>query len=89
MVRRPSRGGHERALKGLCGGGLASLRGDSAIAGRSVIRLTSELLLLRRPPLRKCKMASGVRSLNCAGPGKASNSIPGALEECVPRGFSR
>eukprot|EP00969_Alexandrium_andersonii_P322772 14260734-Alexandrium_andersonii.AAC.1 len=40
IVRRPSGGGPERALKGLCGWGLASLLGVSAIGRRPVLRLT-------------------------------------------------
>eukprot|EP00969_Alexandrium_andersonii_P232127 10250152-Alexandrium_andersonii.AAC.1 len=40
IARRPSTGGPERALKGLCGGVLASLRGVSATGRRPVLRLT-------------------------------------------------
>eukprot|EP00969_Alexandrium_andersonii_P235141 10381829-Alexandrium_andersonii.AAC.1 len=40
IARRPSGGGPERALKGLCGGELASLRGDSARVRPPVLRLT-------------------------------------------------
>eukprot|EP00969_Alexandrium_andersonii_P364235 15463691-Alexandrium_andersonii.AAC.2 len=40
IVRRPSGGGPERALKGLCGGVLASLLGVSARGRRPMSRLT-------------------------------------------------
>eukprot|EP00969_Alexandrium_andersonii_P336958 14893592-Alexandrium_andersonii.AAC.1 len=39
VARRPSEGGPERALKGLCGGELASLRGDSATGRQPAHRL--------------------------------------------------
>eukprot|EP00969_Alexandrium_andersonii_P206909 9140653-Alexandrium_andersonii.AAC.1 len=40
MLRCPSGGGPERDLKGLCGGGLASLLGVKALGKRPVLRLT-------------------------------------------------
>eukprot|EP00969_Alexandrium_andersonii_P010473 456259-Alexandrium_andersonii.AAC.1 len=40
MARRPSGSGPGRALKGLCGGALASLLGASAIDRRPVLRFT-------------------------------------------------
>eukprot|EP00969_Alexandrium_andersonii_P222506 9827827-Alexandrium_andersonii.AAC.1 len=33
---------------------------------------------IRNPPCGKCKIVSGARSLNCAGPGAASKFIPEA-----------
>eukprot|EP00969_Alexandrium_andersonii_P032247 1408173-Alexandrium_andersonii.AAC.1 len=35
---------------------------------------------IRNPPCETFKIASGLRSLNCTGPGKASNSVPEAPE---------
>eukprot|EP00969_Alexandrium_andersonii_P053594 2357636-Alexandrium_andersonii.AAC.1 len=40
-------------------------------------------------PCRKCKIASGVRSLSCAGPDKPSKSVPEVLEGCVLRCCAR
>eukprot|EP00969_Alexandrium_andersonii_P096447 4258241-Alexandrium_andersonii.AAC.1 len=31
---------------------------------------------IRNPPYVTCKIASGIRTWNCAGPGKASKSAP-------------
>eukprot|EP00969_Alexandrium_andersonii_P188601 8335456-Alexandrium_andersonii.AAC.1 len=41
IVQRPSGGSPERALKGLCGAALASLRAISAISERPVSRLAT------------------------------------------------
>eukprot|EP00969_Alexandrium_andersonii_P092598 4087385-Alexandrium_andersonii.AAC.1 len=35
---------------------------------------------IRTPPSRTCKLTLGVRSLNCADPGAASESVPGGHE---------
>eukprot|EP00969_Alexandrium_andersonii_P105206 4642213-Alexandrium_andersonii.AAC.1 len=44
---------------------------------------------IRNPPCGKCKIASGIRSSNCAGPGTASKRVPEAPEGCVLRHFLR
>eukprot|EP00969_Alexandrium_andersonii_P087580 3864016-Alexandrium_andersonii.AAC.1 len=38
---------------------------------------------------RTCNIASGVRSLNCAGPGTTSTLVPEAPERCTQHGRSR
>eukprot|EP00969_Alexandrium_andersonii_P048404 2123326-Alexandrium_andersonii.AAC.1 len=43
---------------------------------------------IRNPPCGTCKLASSIRSLSCAGPGKASNLVPEAPEGCVLHDFS-
>eukprot|EP00969_Alexandrium_andersonii_P156224 6906925-Alexandrium_andersonii.AAC.1 len=43
---------------------------------------------IRNPPCVKCKLASGVRTWNCAGPG-TSKLATEAPEGCVPRRVSR
>eukprot|EP00969_Alexandrium_andersonii_P259163 11459194-Alexandrium_andersonii.AAC.1 len=44
--------------------------------GLSVLQSAS----IRSPPCTECKIASGVRTCNCAGPGTASELAPGALK---------
>eukprot|EP00969_Alexandrium_andersonii_P004945 214514-Alexandrium_andersonii.AAC.1 len=36
----------------------------------------------------KCKIAPGVRTWNCAGPGWASKSAPGAPDGCIPVSYT-
>eukprot|EP00969_Alexandrium_andersonii_P323319 14285435-Alexandrium_andersonii.AAC.1 len=40
---------------------------------------------IRNAPCVKCKLASGIRTWNCADPGKASNLVPEAREGGVLR----
>eukprot|EP00969_Alexandrium_andersonii_P049646 2178933-Alexandrium_andersonii.AAC.1 len=44
---------------------------------------------IRSPPCVQCKIPSGVRTWDCAGPGTASKSAPEAPEGSALRRFSR
>eukprot|EP00969_Alexandrium_andersonii_P215487 9517673-Alexandrium_andersonii.AAC.1 len=53
--------------------------------GASVLQSAST----RNPPCGACKIASGARAWNCAGPRAASNWSPKLPKGCIPRRYSR
>eukprot|EP00969_Alexandrium_andersonii_P018070 791119-Alexandrium_andersonii.AAC.1 len=54
-------------------------RNPQSALGPSVLQSTS----IRNPPCVNFKIASGARTWNRAGPGKASKLVPEAPEGCV------